>query len=245
MSKKQRQQTRAERTAALIKEQEAKERRRNLITVAVIAVVVVVVGGLVFWALQNRPAAPELGEPRDPNGVTDAFGIEWGDPDAPETLILYEDFQCPGCKNFNDVLGEDLTAAVEAGKANVDFRMVSFLDKASKNEFSSRALNASLAVLDTQDVDAWHEFYTTVYTNQPAEGTEGPEDDELIEWAVEAGADEDEVRPLIEGRVFRDWIEEATDDMSEQGVESTPGAVIDGEVADDATMAVLTWLQTL
>ena len=71
------------------------------------------------------------------------------------------------------------------------------------------------------------------------------EDDELIEWAVEAGADEDEVRPLIEGRVFRDWIEEATDDMSEQGVESTPGAVIDGEVADDATMAVLTWLQTL
>lgn len=245
MSKKQRQQTRAERTAALIKEQEAKERRRNLITVAVIAVVVAVVGALVFWALQNRPAEPELGEPRDPNGLTGEFGIVWGDADAPETLTLYEDFQCPACKIFNDSFGADLATAVEDGKTNIDFRMVSFLDDASRNEFSSRALNASLAVLDTQDVDAWYEFYTLVYANQPREGTEGQSDDELIEWAVEAGADEDEVRPLVEGRVFREWIERATDDMGEQGVKSTPGAVIDGEVAEDTTSAVIAWLPTL
>ena len=58
-------------------------------------------------------------------------------------------------------------------------------------------------------------YHSLLFANQPAEGTAGPDDDQLIEWAVEAGADEDAVRQPIEDKVYEQWIENATDQMSQ------------------------------
>ena len=96
--------------------------------------------------------------------------------------------------------------------------MVAFLDRSSTTNYSSRALNAAMAVLSTAGPDAFMKFHTIAYANQPAEGSAGVPDSTLIDWAVQAGADEAQVTPLINGNVYHQWVVNATDQMSKDGV---------------------------
>ncbi len=54
---------------------------------------------------------------------------------------------------------------------------------------------------------------------------------------MEAGAEEDAVRPQIEGKVYEQWIENATDQMSQNDVTGTPTVFIDGERIEDLQQA--------
>ncbi|MCW2833066.1 MAG: Disulfide bond formation protein DsbA [Nocardioides sp.] len=220
---------RAARAAALKAEQERKEKRRRLLLIGgvVAALVFVVAAGFLVQNLRNTTG--EAATP--PAGVVDDYGVVVGDHAAPTTVTIYEDFQCPVCAEFEKEIGEELNAGIEAGTVKVDYRMVSFLDRASGNEYSSRALNAAAVVLDIAGVDAFKAFHDDLFANQPDEGTDGPEDDELIAAAAAAGADESEVRSAIENKVFAQWIENATEQMSVDEVNGTPTVFIDGELA--------------
>ena len=67
----------------------------------------------------------------------------------------------------------------------------------------------------------------------------GFDDDELIDRAVAAGAVEDEVRQPIEDKIYEQWIENATDQMSKDGVNSTPTIRIDGKDASPEDLVQL------
>ena len=82
-----------------------------------------------------------------------------GNSSAPTTIKMYEDFQCPICKEFEAATGAQVQAAVAAGKVKVDYHMVAFLDSHSTTNYSSRALNAAMAVLSTAGPDAFMKFH--------------------------------------------------------------------------------------
>ena len=236
MSKKAAQRSRAERAASVIVEQSARERRRNLtITAAVVGVVVVV---LVVAFLASRAGYTSGDAAQAPNGV-DGYAVPVGSDDAPTTLTIFEDPQCPVCRDFEDAVGDRLSTAIEAGEVRVEYRIVSFLDGASPNAYSSRAANALMAVQDTAGPEVFAAFHGTLFANQPEEGTEGPDDDQLVAWAVEAGASESDVRRLIEDGAFDQFVVNATDQMSRDGVTGTPTVLIDGEPAGDTPAATV------
>lgn len=235
MSNKAGHQSRAERAAAALQEQKARERNSRLAVVGVvIAVLVVIVGGGVWWNASRDSTGNETSSA--PAGTTDDYGIVLGEESAPKTVTIYEDLLCPNCAMFEEVVSDDLREAVEAGKIKLEFRLVSFLDQASTNEYSSRAMNAALVVLDESGKDVFWEFHDMLMDQQPAEGGPGQSDDELIEMAVEAGADEDAIRKPIEDKVFEQWIANATDEMSKNGVNGTPTTLVDGEVLEGETL---------
>ena len=62
---------------------------------------------------------------------------------------------------------------------------------------------------------------------------------------MEAGADEDAVRQPIEDKVYEQWIENATDQMSQDGVNGTPGVFIDDQLQPDPGTAVNAVLQAI
>lgn len=237
MSKKSARDSRSERAAAAIAEQQRKERQRQGLIVGGILVVLLVIVIALFVSLRSGDTSGETAD-QVPSGVSDDYGVVVGDPDAPLEVVIYEDFQCPVCAQFEAAVAEDLAAAVEDGRAQVDYRLVTFLDDASPNEYSSRALNAAMVVLDTAGKEAFAEFHALLMKDQPAEGTEGHSDDQLIEYAVEAGADEDEVRPGIEDKIYEQWGVNATDQMSKNDVTGTPTVFIDGEVTENPADAV-------
>lgn len=243
---------RRERAAQAMKEKQAAERRRKMLTLGgVVAGLVVVVAAIFFitQAFDTTGDTPDkvptvASDPADTDedatpGELDGYGILVGDPAAPHTVTIYEDMQCPACADFEAQLGPDISEAIDAGEIQVDYRLISFLDRASTNEYSSRALNAAVAVLDTAGVDAFRDFHDGLFADQPTEGGPGFDDDELVERAVEAGAVEEEVREPIEDKVYEQWIKNATDQMSKDGVNSTPTIRIDGEDADPQALATL------
>jgi protein-disulfide isomerase len=146
--------------------------------------------------------------------------------------VIYEDFQCPVCGAFEQATSQQVADGIADDKVRIEYRIVSFLDQASANEYSSRAANAAAAVLDTAGPDAFKKFHDTLYANQPEEGTAGPDNDQLVEWAVQAGADRPEVSRKIEEGTFDQWVVDATDAMSKEGVTGTPTIVIDGRKLD-------------
>jgi len=231
MSKRDRGQDRRERAAALVAEQRRRERRRRTAIIGGVGgVVVVLLAVAVFLGSRGDTSGESAG--RVPGGVDD-YTVSVGEEGAPTTITIYEDPQCPICGAFESQVADPVAEAVDAGDVRVDYRIVSFLDRASTNDYSSRAANALLAVQDAAGPEAFAEMHRILFENQPAEGGAGPEDAQLVDWAVEAGADEAEVRPLIEDKVFGQYVVNATDAMSKNGVSGTPTVLIDGEPAGE------------
>ena len=152
-----------------------------------------------------------------------------GDAESPVEVVVYEDFQCPYCKALEDASGDYLEDAMEDGDITVEYRVVSFLDKASANEYSSRAANAAMCVFDRGGPGAFHEFHETLFENQPEEGSAGPDNDQLTAYASDVGVD---AASCIADTAMSDQVVDATKQMSTEGVTGTPTVFVDGEQVD-------------
>jgi protein-disulfide isomerase len=207
------------------------ERRRRLLLGAVAAGVVALVVLVVILVQVNRTSTPS--DAATPAGtVADGTAIPVGPEGAPVVVDLYEDFLCPACRQFETINGETLTSLAEDGSIRLQYRPIAFLDRASTDEYSTRALNAAGVVLDAAGTDAFREFHDLLFAEQPAEGGPGLTDDRLIELAAEAGASGADVEAGIRDRVFEGWADRVTERASQAGVNSTPTLLIDGEPVD-------------
>ncbi len=228
MATKNSKQPKAERAKALIQQQQRRERRRRawIIGGVVLAVVVIVVAGIYAQANRDKTgqAAAEV-----PGNLTSQFSVTVGKSSAPTTITLYEDLQCPVCRDFEAVTGDPVRAAIDAGKVKVDYHLVAFLDRASTTNYSSRALNAAMTVLDTTGPDAFLKYHTLLFDNQPPEGSAGLTDQQLIDYAVKAGATRSAVTQPIKDDRYHQWVLNATNQMSLDHVTGTPTVYIDGK----------------
>jgi protein-disulfide isomerase len=165
---------------------------------------------------------------RDPRGVVDRYALAVGPADADVVVDVYEDFMCPFCGQL-EAASRPVVESYAGSSVQFRYHVISFLDRASSTEYSSRATNALAVVLDTSGPEVAKEFHDAVYEDQPEEGTAGLSDEDLIRKAVAAGADEDEVSGPIRRRAFRQWVTNATDAASRAGISSTPTVMVDGK----------------
>ena len=228
MANKTRQQSKSERAQALMREQQRKERTRNLMVVGAVVVAVAIIAVVMVVISSNKDTTGQTASDT-PSNLSGTYNVVIGKSSAPTTIKLYEDLQCPICREFEAVTGQQTQAAIDAGKVKVDYHMVAFLDRSSTTNYSSRALNAAMSVLSTAGPDAFMKFRTLAFDNQPAEGSAGVPDSTLIQWAVQAGADKAQVTPLINGNVYHQWVVNATGQMSKDGVNGTPTVYINGQ----------------
>jgi protein-disulfide isomerase len=227
MTKKNRANDRAGRAAAAMAEQQAQERRRrNLMIGGVVGVLalILVLGFLLARALDTTDDvdAPAAGS---------EFGLTLGPEDAPHSVIIYEDFLCPYCGQFEQASREDLAALAADGKVRVEYRPFNLLS--SFGDYSARSAGAFSIVLEESGAEVAKEFHDLLYENQPAE--EGPflSDDELIDLAVQAGAVEADIRDRIESQDGQAWVDRATQAAEDAGVGGTPTILLDGKVFQD------------
>ena len=101
--------------------------------------------------------------------MTDSYAVVVGDESAPTTITVYEDLQCPVCQAFEAATGDAVDRRSADGKVKVEYRPIAFLDDASTTDYSSRALNALMVVLDTsgQDVVARPTTDCSTRTSRP------------------------------------------------------------------------------
>ena len=232
-------QSKSERAQALMREQQRQERTRNLLVVGAVVVAIAIIAGVMFWVTNKSDTTGQaVAAGGTPHNLSGTYNVVIGKSSAPTTIKLYEDLQCPICKSFEQIAGADVQQGIADGKIKVDYHMVAFLDRESSTDYSSRALNAAMAVLSTAGPEAFLKFHTIAYQNQPAEGSAGVPDATLIDWAVQAGADEAKVTPLINGNVYHQWVVNATDQMSKDHVTGTPTIFINGQKQADLQTGV-------
>ncbi|QLQ11120.1 MAG: thioredoxin domain-containing protein [Nocardioidaceae bacterium] len=231
--------SRAARQAAEIRREAAKKeaRRRNLAVSAVVLVAIVAIVGIALAIQSGRDSTGASATP--PAGAVGDFGVPRGDADAPVEITIFEDFMCPVCGQLEALTRDFLEPAVDNGDVHVIYRPVAFLDRYSNGtKYSTRSVNALAAVLDQSGPEVAAAFHDLLFDNQPQEGTDGLSDEKLIDLAVEAGADRDTISAAIEDRAFGQWVVNATDQASKDGVTGTPTVEIDGERAEGSIAEV-------
>jgi protein-disulfide isomerase len=235
-------QQRAARAEQMRKEREKADRRqRNLITVAIVVVVLalIAVGGYAIKSTSDSRAKETAVV--TPKGATDDHGVEFTAVDAggepasdPVKVILYEDLQCPVCRAFEQANGAFLDEAVKNGDISIEYRLLAFLDRASPNQYSSRAGSAALCAFESGGGEAYKKATNVLWANQPQENTAGPEDAALVDTLDQAGVSGSDVESCVLKGKFIPWLKAATEASRDDKVNATPWVVIDGQVVTGA-----------
>lgn len=168
--------------------------------------------------------------------IDPAAGVRYPEPPAPDAPVveIYSDFQCPICQGFAESYLDSLRGAADAGKINLVFHQFAFLDRASENEYSSRSANAAYCVYAEGGSQAYLDFYTALFDDQPAEGTAGPGDDDLIKLAGTIGVTG--IDDCVSNGAYADTVKDAADAAQDADVTGTPTVIVDGEVVDPAKL---------
>ncbi|MBT0768904.1 thioredoxin domain-containing protein [Kineosporia sp. J2-2] len=215
----------------------AEARRRNLLISGIVAAlaVVIVVG---FVVVQNASRDDKSVSDATPANIGTDNSIVDGEDSAPVKVVVYEDFQCPYCAQFEAANREQLAQYVKDGDVQVQYRPIAFLDRASTDDYSTRSLNAVAAVVNSSP-DAFLEFHNLLFENQPEEGGAGLTDDQLVDYAVQAGADEATVKTAVDDMTYEGWTADVTDAASQAGVSGTPTVKINDTALESLDAASL------
>jgi protein-disulfide isomerase/uncharacterized membrane protein YphA (DoxX/SURF4 family) len=222
------------RLAALLEQRRRQGERRVRLASGATALVLVALVGAGIGIQASRLPAPTGPVPA---GVSLADGVTVGRSTAPVTLDLYEDPQCPVCAQFEAQVGPTIAGWVSAGKVKVHYHVISFLDSESSTKYSSRAANALYAAAAVSP-DAFAKYHQILYQQQPAEGSAGLTEDELVQLAQQSGAGS--AADQIRAGTYADYVARATDQSSKDGVTGTPTVLVNGKALDQPTLAAVT-----
>jgi protein-disulfide isomerase len=215
----------------------AERRRRNVLTGMVAGVVLLLVLVVVILVQTHRTSTSAAAAvPANAAGSS----IVVGSATAPVTVDLYEDFQCPNCKAFEAESGATLAQLIAAGTVQAHYHGMAFLDTSANDQYSTRALNAAGAVLASGGPTAFQTFHDLLFAHQPAEGGSGLTDDQLVQYAGQAGATGTKVEQAIRNLTYGDWVKTSTDRASKDGVTGTPTVFVAGQKLADLSPAGLT-----
>jgi protein-disulfide isomerase len=225
----------AVRAAEIRAAQERQERRRRTLVVTAVGVLVLAIVLVVGYVVQSsRDTAGQAATP--PSGAVDGYAVPSGPSSAPVKVAVYEDFLCPFCGQFETASRDALEKQVEAGKVQIQYHVVNFLDDSSTTEYSTRAANALAVVLDTSGPEVAKKFHDLLFEHQPEEGSAGLSDAQLVAYAVQAGATRSAVQPGITDRTYEQWVDNVNDQASKDGVNQTPTVRVDGKTVEYKTI---------
>lgn len=233
----------------IISAQKKKEKRTRLIIAVTGSVIGLVFLGLVsFFAIQDaktsKTEASVVGAQATPV-LADANGAFYvskdgktNAPAADSTAIRVDNFfdpQCPGCGVIDRGIGDRLEELVQNGEIDLYMNPVSFLDRASSDRYSTRAVNAVVTVAE-KSPDHLLKFVNSIYQKdfQPAEGGLRVSDDKLAERAISVGVPE-AVANEFKNHSYFDWIEKNSatqmerQDYFSEGF-STPSIFLDSKI---------------
>jgi protein-disulfide isomerase len=185
------------------------------LVVAMIAVAVAVAGLLVVLSqLGGRGLQEALaGVPQD--------GTRLGRDDAPVTIRLYEDFQCPACGQFaRETLPEVVERHVEPGDTMLVSETLVFIGPDS--------VPAARAAFAAGQQDRYWQYAALLFENQGAENSGYVTDEFLTDLARQTeGLDVNEWNEARQGS-FEKELRAAQQRAEEDGVNSTPSLVVSG-----------------
>lgn len=227
--------------AALRKQQELEEQRKRnkkmmTIGLAVVGVVAVVIVGVLAVALLNKNQQSQV----TPPNATDAGGITINSISSQPQgqvphVVVYEDYQCPACGQYEQAFGSAFLQLVDEGKITLEVRTAHFLDQVNKADNRKSSTRAALAAAAADQVGKYREYHAVLFAKQPTEGV-GFTDEQLTgEFATEAGITGDDLatfKKLYEDKTYEGFVDKSHKAMSDNQVTGTPTYHVDGKAVE-------------
>jgi protein-disulfide isomerase len=159
-----------------------------------------------------------------PSGHTAEGGVVVGSAGRGKGMVLFEDPQCPYCRRFEELHGQLITAAVEAGELAVEYRMRCFLGPESVRADNALALAA--------EAGGFNELRQALVAAQPPEGTGGFTTDDLLSLGAQVGlSGSDFVTGVREAR-YEQWVLRQEARYQAEDPQGTPAAWLNGNPMD-------------
>lgn len=254
--------------ARIDREAERRRTRRNrFLLQGGIGAAVVVIALVIVLVVVNmpKPAALSTSKAGPQNMISDGIllkgpnlqavptaGITSGGKQVPTdrskysdttNIVTYVDYQCPACRAFEATNSDQIKQMVASGAATLEIHPIAFLDNSSQgNKYSTRAANAAACVANF-DPDKYYDVSTALFANQPAEGSPGRSDAQLISVLKDAGVSGSKISTCITTQKFVPWVTAATKRVDTSGSTDvfkgvantpmkffgTPGVFVNGE----------------
>lgn len=225
----------------------ASERRRNIITVVIIGFVAAALLGSAIWSA-NKTSVDKNEKLIAPVAATKDYGVLYKPSDAGNTkvkdsdvkahVVIWEDFSCPFCAQFEEASNETLLKLVEDGKADVEYRLTGFLDDlGAVGDHSKRAASASLCVLDDNGVVGWKKYHDWLYSNQPDEGSVGQTNNDFARGAKELGLKVDD--KCFRAETYVPWMKNATERFRKDKIAGTPAVFVNGKKIESGPLPIV------
>lgn len=168
------------------------------------------------------------GEEEAPSGHTPEGGVRVGDASTSKEMVLFEDPQCPYCRQFEEVNGSLIVAAVHAGELAVEYRMRCFLGPESVRADNALALAAEAGRFD--------ELRRALFAAQPREGTGGFTNEDLWRSGVEVGLTGSDFVSGVRDARYERWVLRREALYQSQDPQGTPAAWLDGIPLDSRVL---------
>lgn len=196
-------------------------RRLTVATATVLVLAAAIVAAFVLFGGSSTPS----GSPADVDFRLDEQPMI-GDPDAPATIVAFEDFKCPVCQRFEEtVYPRVVRDVIDTGRAKMYFINFQFLGPDS--------VTAGIAgeCAYRQDEAAFWEYKTVIYRAQGPENETWATPSRLVELASFLGdLDTDALRTCIEERRYEEEVERDSELARQAGATGTPTIVVNGEI---------------
>jgi protein-disulfide isomerase len=194
--------------------------RNRRVLVAVIVVAVLVAAFAVVYVVLDRNSGTPTPPATYPVAV-DGVVVTAGQPTAPVTLDVYEDYLCPYCERLENRSCGDIATALNEGKVKVNYHALTILDeRSSPPGYSTLAANAALCAVPA---GIWPAFHERLFAQQPAEGSAGLTAAQLTQIGTELGAGQG-FGACVEGNAQAPAIHAAT-----EAAVADPGLQTDGQ----------------
>jgi protein-disulfide isomerase len=151
-----------------------------------------------------------------------------GNPDAKVTIEVYEDFQCPSCKEFVNSVEKQLTEStyISSGQVLYVFRQYPFIDSNTITKESHQAANASMCALEQ---GRFWDFHDILFANQGAVENGGSFNDKRLQvFAESIGLDMNAFNSCFSADKYSAEIEADFQKGQAAGVTGTPSVFING-----------------
>jgi protein-disulfide isomerase len=219
---------------SVIARQRARERARRRAWIAAgVATALLVIAGFAGWyAYQSQRPDRSAASAAPPAGA-DATGVRVGS--GPVTVDVYLDFMCPHCRDFEDRAEDTLDGLVRDGKATIVYHPLAFLDSASSTKYSTRSAAASGCAADA---GRFVDYATALYAQQPAEGSAGLSDTQLINLGSVAGITDSGFAECVRSDRHLAWVDGVTEQAVKRGIRGTPTVLVNGKQVDADPQAI-------
>ncbi|GAA4287293.1 DsbA family protein [Georgenia daeguensis] len=162
----------------------------------------------------EQQALPDMAR-RDP-----ADPMAAGPVDAPVSLVMYSDFQCPYCAMWSEQTQPTMLERAEAGDLRIEWRDI--------NVFGEASLTSARAAYAAGLQDRYVEYHDALFEGGEKRPASELDEESLIELAGELGLDTERFATDMRSEETAAAVAKNQDEAASLGVYSTPAFLLGG-----------------